>query len=91
MQSNPDSPPTPFPRHRLWEWLLFKKLHADFRWHRILLQDQNCNNLLVIVSIFSPLEGKNTTKGITFLIVYIILVFSVQKSPHNHILFYYKN
>ena len=90
MQSDPDSPPTLFPRHRLWVWLLFKKLHANFGEHQI--QDPNCNNLLLRFSIFNSLRGKNATKRITLLIVYIILIFSVQKEPtQSHSLFYSKN
>jgi len=89
MQSKPNIPPTLFPRQRWWASLLFKKLRANFRWHRI--QDQNRNDLLVIFSTFSSFGGKNTTEGIKWLFsLYVILVFSVQKSPHNHIL-YYKN
>lgn len=89
MQSKPNIPPTLFLRQRWWAPLLFKKLRANFRRHRI--QDQNRNDLLVIFSIFGSFEGKNTTEGIKWLFsLYVILVFSVQKSPHNHIL-YYKN
>lgn len=53
---------------------------------------QNCSNLLLRFSIFNSLRGKNTTKRITLLIVYIILMFSVQKKPtQSHCLFYSKN
>ena len=78
------------PTLHLRVWLLFKKLHANFGEHQI--QDPNRNNLLLRFSIFNSLRGKNTTKRITLLIVYIILIFSVQKKPTQSLsLFYSKN
>lgn len=80
MQSKPSIPPRLFPRQRWWATLLFKKPHANFRWHRI--QDQNCNDLFVTFSIFSSFGGKNTTEGIKWLFsLYVLLVFCCSKEP----------
>lgn len=80
MQSKPNIPPPLFPSQRWWATLLFKKPHANFRWHGI--QDQNRNDLFVTFSIFSSLRGKNTTKGIKRLLsLYVLLMFCCSKEP----------
>lgn len=75
------------PKTRLWVWLLFKKLHANFKWHRI--QDPNCNNFSVTFSIFGSLGDKNTKKGINWLFsLYLSFLCCLFKKAHATIVYF---